>query len=384
MKPIYLDYAATTPVDPRVVEAMSPYWTDIFGNSSSIHHFGETANKAIEKARKQVAALIGSRKKEIIFTGSGTEANNTVFKGICHALKSKGNHIIVSPIEHPAVLNPAKYMKDFGFDVTILPVNSDGIVDPEDVKSAIRKETILISVMHANNEIGTIQPVEAIAHIAHEYQTLFHTDAVQTVGHLPINVDKMGIDLLSLSAHKFYGPKGVGALYVKKDIPYQSLLHGGSHENKRRASTLNTPGIVGLGKAAEIAQNEMQREADKITDLRDNFWQQIQNNITGISFNGDKDNRLPNNLNIAIEHVEGESVLMRLDLNGIGVSSGSACSSGSGKVSHVLTAIGLSAEQARGSIRFSLGRKTTREEINQTVTVLKNTVEQLRSLSTLG
>ncbi len=380
---VYLDYAATTPVDPRVVEAMSPCWTEQFGNSSSGHVFGQNAKHAIEQARHQVATLLGADKKEILFTSSGTESDNTAIKAVCSVLQEKGNHIIISPFEHKAVSKPVEFLIKQGFKYTLLPVSSNGIVNPDDLNKIIRKETTLVSVMHANNEIGTLQPIKVLAEIAHDHGCIFHTDAVQTAGHIPINVRELDVDLMSISAHKFYGPKGVGALYIKDGTPYESLLHGGSHESGRRASTVNTPGIVGMGKAAEISIDEMDEEAVKIKGLRDLLWNKIQSEIEGVHLNGDWENRLANNLNISIDKVEGEAMFQLLDMAGIAVSSGSACSSGSGKPSHVLTAIGLNQSQAQGSLRITLGRYTTEDELNVFVKELRQTVRKLRDLGSL-
>ena len=381
MSRIYLDYAATTPTDPRVIEAMIPYFNEKFGNPSSIHGYGQEAMEAIDHARQSLSNLIGAKPSEIVFTGSGTEADNTAIKSIGFALRDKGNHIITTCIEHHAVLHTCDFMESQGFEVTVLPVDQYGCVAMSDVENAVKRETILISMMHANNEIGTIQPIAEIGALARKKSILFHTDAVQTVGHLELDVEKMSIDLLSLSAHKFYGPKGVGALYIREGTPFIPFMDGGAQEGGRRSSTYNVPGIVGLGRAAEIAKEEMEEEHVRIAVLRDRLRDHIKNNIGGIHLNGHPEKRLANNLNISVEHAEGEALLMNLDLEGVAASSGSACSSGSTDPSHVLTAINLSNEMARGSLRLTLGRYTTEEEVDRTAEIMKRVVEHLRSLS---
>ena len=378
---IYMDYAATTPVDTRVREAMEPYWEEKFGNPSSIHSHGQEASEAVEDARRSISILLGANPSEIIFTSGGTEADNTAIKGTGYALREKGNHIITTSIEHHAVIHTCEFMISQGFDVTFLPVSKDGIVDPSDIEKAITTKTILISVMHANNEIGSIQPISDIGDIAKKNSILFHTDAVQTCGHLEIDVEKMGIDLLSLSSHKFYGPKGVGALYLRRGTPFVPFIHGGAQEAGRRSSTLNVPGIVGLGRAAQIAQKEMETENTRILNLRNRLFDNIQKRNEGIHLNGHPTKRLPNNLNISIENVEGEALLMNLDLEGIAASSGSACGSDSKEPSHVLTALDLSPELTRGSLRLTLGRYTTEEEVDRVSGVLTEAVSHLRSLS---
>ncbi len=384
MKRIYLDYAATTPLDPRVRDAMDPFWGEQFGNPSSIHSFGQETLTGIETARKSVADLLHADPSEIVFNSGGTEADNTAIKGVCYALKEKGIHIITTAIEHHAVLHCCEFMVSQGFDVTFLPVGREGIVDPSDVRKAIQKDTILISIMHANNEIGTIQPISEIGAIARERAVLFHTDAVQTFGHIQIDVNAMDVDLLSLSAHKIYGPKGVGALYIKKGTPLIPLLHGGGQEQGRRSSTHYVAGIVGLGKAAEIARQEMVEEGKNVKRLRNKLFNRILSQIDDVYLNGHRTMRLPNNLNITIQNVEGEAVLMSLDLEGIAASSGSACSSGSTEPSHVLTALGLSPELARGSLRLTLGKYTREKEVDVVADVLQKTVHRLRSLSPFG
>ena len=383
MKKIYLDYAATTPTHPEVVKAMLLYFSDNFGNPSSIHFFGQKAKTAIEEAREKVANLIGAENKEVIFTSGGTEADNFAIKGVAYALERKGNHIITTSIEHHAVLEPCKFLEKRGFQVTYLPVDEYGLVDPDDLKKAITDKTILISVMHANNEIGTIEPIAEMARIAKERGVCFHTDAVQTVGHLPINVDELGVDLLSISAHKLYGPKGVGAIYIRKGTRMLPFMHGGDQERRRRASTENVPGIVGFGKACEIAQREMSSERERLTSLRDKLIEGILQRIDHSRLNGHPTQRLPNNVNVSLEFVEGESMLINLDLAGIAASTGSACSSGSLKPSHVLLALGLSPELAHGSLRFTLGRETTQEDIDYVIETLPPIVEKLRAMSPL-
>jgi cysteine desulfurase len=383
VKRIYLDYAATTPTHPEVMKAMLPYFADSFGNPSSIHSYGQEAKDAIERARSKVAALIGARSEEIVFTGSGTEADNFAVKGVALSRQAKGNHIITSSIEHHAVLETCKFLEKQGFSVTYLPVDGYGLVDPTDVKKAITKRTILVSIMHANNECGTIEPIAEIGNIAREAEIYFHTDAVQTVGHIPLDVNKSNVDLLSISAHKLYGPKGVGALYIRKGTRISSFIHGGTQERGRRASTENVPGIVGFGRAAEIAQEEMLEEAQKLTALRDRLIEGILEGIEYTQLNGHPVKRLPNNVNVSINYVEGESILLNLDLDGICASTGSACSSEDLAPSHVLVAMGLSHLQAHSSLRFTLGKWTTEEEINKVLEVLPGIVSKLRAMSPL-
>lgn len=380
-KRIYLDYAATTPTAPQVVEAMLPYLSDVFGNPSSIHSFGQEAKAAVEEARDKIAALIGARGEEIVFTGSGTEADNFAIQGTAYASEGKGNHIITTPIEHHAVMETCKFFQGRGFEVTYLPVDSYGLVDPQDVRKAITDKTILISVMHANNEVGTIEPIAEIGEIARQAGIYFHTDAVQAVGHIPVKVDELGVDMLAMSAHKFYGPKGVGALYIRKGTKLIPLMHGGEHERRRRAGTENVPAIVGLGKAAEIAQREMDAEAKRLIHLRDKLLKGLMGRIEHIRLNGHPARRLPNNVNVSIEFVEGESMLLNLDLEGIAASTGSACSSGSLEPSYVLLAMGLSHELAHGSLRFSLGRETTEEDIERVLEVSPRIIAKLRAMS---
>jgi len=382
MKRIYLDHAATTPTDPEVVKAMLPYFTDAFGNPSSIHSFGQEAKAAVEDARDKIASLIGARGEEIVFTGGGTEADNLALKGIAYANK-RGNHIITTAIEHHAVAESCKFLERRGFEVTYLPVDRCGLVDPDDVKKAISDKTILISVMHANNEVGTIEPIAEIGRIARESRVYFHTDAVQTVGHIPVDVNELGVDLLAISAHKLYGPKGVGALYIRKGTRITPLMLGGEQERRRRASTENVPAIVGFGKAAEIAQREVDGEAKRLISLRDRLTESLLELIERIHLNGHPTWRLPNNVNVSIEFVEGESLLLNLDLEGIAASTGSACSSASLEPSHVLLALGLPHELAHGSLRFTLGRETNEADIDRVLAALPPIVTRLRAMSPL-
>ncbi len=383
MRRIYLDHAATTPTHPEVVEAMLPFFTDAFGNPSSIHSQGQEAKGAIEGARIKVAELIGARSEEIIFTSGGTEADNFALKGVAYANEHKGNHIITTPIEHHAVMEACKFLERRGFRITYLPVDEHGLVDPQDVRKAITDNTILISVMHASNEVGTIEPVEEIGKIAREAGVYFHTDAVQTVGHIPVNVDKLKVDLLSISGHKLYGPKGVGALYVRKGTRLVSLMHGGEQEKRRRAGTENVPAIVGLGKAVGLAGREIDKEAERLAYLRDKLIKGLGEKIDHIRLNGHPTRRLPNNVNVSVDFVEGESMLLNLDLEGICASTGSACSSAILEPSHVLLALGLPPEQAHGSLRFTLGRENTEADIERVLEVLPEIVTKLRAMSPL-
>jgi len=380
---IYLDYTATTPTHPEVVKAMLPYFTDAFGNASTIYSYGQEAKGAIEEARDKVADLIGAQSEEIVFTSGGTEADNFALEGVAFAKESKGNHIITSSVEHHAVIETCKFLERRGFRVTYLPVDEYGLVAPDDVKRAITDKTILISVMQANNEVGTMEPIAEIGKIAKEAGIYFHTDAVQTVGHIPVDVNELRVDLLSMSAHKLYGPKGVGALYIRKGTKLIPFMHGGEQERRRRASTENVPGIVGFGKATELAQHEMAEEAERLVYLRDQLTEGLLERIDYTRLNGHPIKRLPNNANISVDFVEGESMLLNLDLEGICASTGSACSSSSLEPSHVLRALGLSPEQAHGSLRFSLGKWTTEEEIGRVLEVLPKIVVKLRAMSPL-
>jgi cysteine desulfurase len=381
MKRVYLDNNATTPLAPEVFEAMRPYWLEDYGNASSIHWFGQRAKAAIEKAREQVARLLHARASEIVFTSGGTESNNAAIFGIIEAARGERKHVVTTAIEHHAVLNTAQAIEKRGVSVTYVRVGASGVVDPEDVERALRPETVLISVMHANNELGTIQPLEEIGRIARERDIYFHTDAVQAAGKIPVDVDKLGVDLLALSAHKLYGPKGVGALYVRRGTILRPLMHGGHHERDRRPGTENVAGIVGLGAAAELALAHLPEAAGQVAALRDRLEAGILERVPQVAVNGDRVRRLPTTTNLAFEYIEGEGFVIALDLRGIACSTGAACSSGSLESSHVLSAIGLKAEQARASIRFSLGRFNTDEDIDATLEILPAVVEQLRSLS---
>ena len=381
MKKYYLDNAATTPTDPRVLQAMLPCFTEVYGNPSSLHAFGQTAKHLVEEARKTVASFIEASPEEIIFTSGGTEGNNTVVEGIAHARREKGNHVITSKIEHHSILEPCHFLEKEGFEVTLIPVNEYGLVDPDDVRKAITEKTILISIMHANNEIGTIQPLTEISKIARENGIYFHTDAVQTFGHFPISVNELQIDLLSASAHKLYGPKGIGILYVRKGTRIEPILRGGDQEKRRRASTHNVPGIVGLGKAVELAKEEVVNEIEKLTVLRNMLIDGILTKIEHSRLNGHPSQRLPNNVNISFSYVDGESMLLKLDMEGIACSTGSACTSSTLEPSHVLSAIGLPLELAHGSLRFSLGRQTTEDNIRYVLEVLPGIISKLRSIS---
>lgn len=383
MRRTYLDYAATTPTDPEVVKAMLPYLSQTFGNPSSAHGFGQEARAAVEAARETAASFLGAKPAEIVFTSGGTESNNFAIKGIAYANRNKGNHIIISSIEHHAVTEPCHFLEKQGFEVTILPVDEYGVVDPNDVRKAITGRTILISIMHANNEIGTIQPIGEIGKIAGEQGVYLHTDAVQTFAHLPFTVGELGVSLLSLSAHKLYGPKGIGALYIRQGTRIVPFMHGGEQEGRRRASTHNVPGIVGLAKAVEVAREKLQEEMATQTRLRDRLIRGILARIDCSRLNGHPKKRLPNNANVSIEFVEGESMLLSLDMEGIACSSGSACSSASLDPSHVLLAIGLSHQMAHGSLRFSVGRYTEEGDIDRVVEALPPIVERLRSMSPL-
>ncbi len=378
MKKIYLDYASTTPTDPRVIDAMTPYFFEEFGNPSSPHALGQSARKAIEDAREILAASIGAKPEEIIFTSGASESNNQAIFGMAGASKDNGNHIIVSKAEHHSVIRPAQELQAIGMTVTFIDVDQFGRVDPEAVRRAITPQTILIAVMHASNEIGTLQPTAAIGRIAREAGICFHVDAVQTVGHLPVDVNVLNCDLLSLSAHKFYGPKGVGVLYVRKGIKLSSYLWGGDQERGRRASTSNVPGIVGMGRALTIDNEVIIEEAKAQRTLRDHVIDYVTKNIPSSVVNGHPQERLPNNAHFSFEGVDGESLLMSLDMAGFCASMGSACTSGSMTPSHVLKAIGLSDALAFGSLRVSLGRWTTAEDIEAFLKQLTKSVEQLR------
>ncbi|MDE7432924.1 MAG: cysteine desulfurase NifS [Lachnospiraceae bacterium] len=382
-KVIYLDNAATTQVYPEVLKEMLPYFTEYYGNPSSIYSFAGAANKAVTTARETLADILHAKTEEIYFTGSGSESDNWAIKATAEAYAHKGKHIITTKIEHHAVLHTCEYLEKKGYEVTYLNVDENGIVLLDELKAAIRPDTILVSVMMANNEIGTIQPIEEIGEIAREHGVLFHTDAVQAFGHVPIDVEKMKIDMLSASAHKINGPKGIGLLYIRKGVKIRSFIHGGAQERQRRAGTHNVPGIVGFGKAAELANRNMEERIRYETELRDYLINRVLTEIPYVRLNGDKDKRLPNNVNFCFRFIEGESLLILLDQKGICGSSGSACTSGSLDPSHVLLAIGLPHEIAHGSLRLTLSERTLKEEIDYTVNELKKIIERLRNMSPL-
>jgi len=383
MRKVYLDNNATTPIHPEVKDVMTNFLSEKFGNPSSIHWAGREAKKALEDAREKVAEIINAEPSEIVFTGSGTEANNMAIKGIAFQNLEKKGHIITSSVEHPSVLNTCKYLEKKGFEVTYLPVDSYGMIDPEDLKKSIKKNTILVSIMMANNEIGNIYPVKELASIAKENNIPFHCDAVQSLGKIEVDVKKLGVDLLSISAHKIYAPKGVGALYIRKGLKIEPLITGGHQEKNRRGGTENMIGIVGFGKACEIAKKEMNEVAERVRRLRDKLEKGIMEKIPDVKLNGHPEKRVPTTLNVSFLYVEGESILLNLDMEGIAASSGSACTSGTLDPSHVLTAMGISHEVAHGSIRFSLGRDTTEEDIDYVLEVLPPIIEKLRSYSPL-
>lgn len=382
-KQIYLDHAATTAVSPQVLKAMIPYFTESFGNAGGIYGFGQKSKQALEDARGYIASTIGAKAEEIYFTAGGTESDNWALKCTADAYASKGKHIITTKIEHHAILHTAQYLEKQGFEVTYLDVDENGIVRLDDLKNAIREDTILISVMFANNEIGSIQPIAEIGKIAHEKGILFHTDAVQAYTQVPIHVDELQVDMLSVSAHKFNGPKGVGFLYIRKGLKLQSLIHGGQQERGRRAGTENIPGIIGMAEASRLAHADLLERTKKESELRDYLIGRIENEIPYCRLNGDREKRLPNNVNFSFRFIEGESMLIMLDMKGICASSGSACTSGSLDPSHVLLAIGLPHEIAHGSLRLTLGRENTKEEIDYVVDELKKIIERLRNMSPL-
>lgn len=379
----YFDHAATTAVREEVAKAMLPYFTIDYGNASSIYSIGRKTKKTLEDVRQTVANIINAEAKEIYFTGCGSESDNLAIKGVAYANKSRGNHIITTKIEHPAVLNTCKTLENDGFEVTYLNVDENGLISLEELRKAIKESTILITIMFANNEIGTIQNISEIGKIARENKVYFHTDAVQAVGNVKIDVKEMNIDLLSMSAHKFYGPKGVGALYVKTGVKFNKIQDGGHQEKNKRAGTENIPGIVGLGKALELAYKEIDEYNEKLIDLRDYYISQIEEKIPYVKVNGDRKNRLPGNANISFRFIEGESLLLNLDMKGICASSGSACTSGSLDPSHVLLAIGLPHEIAHGSLRVTFGLENTKEDVDFLVNSLVEIVERLREMSPL-
>lgn len=383
----YLDNGASTPVAPEVIEAMLPYFSEEMGNAQSVHSFGQRARAAVEKARRQVAALIGADPTEVVFTSGGTEADNLAVRGVAEAHARHGRHIVTTTIEHPAILASCAALEQSGFEITYLPVSRDGLISVTDVRAALRGDTTLVSVMLANNEIGAIQPVREIAGLVDEARgqkkgpPFFHTDAVQGAGKIPVDVNDLGVDLLSLSSHKIHGPKGVGMLYVRKGVRLGKLLYGGHHERDRRAGTENVPGIVGFGVASDLARKDLEKRAGRMRELRDYLERELTTHIAGAQVNGDRARRIPNVLNISFEGVDGEGLLIALDLKGVAVSTGAACASGSVEPSHVLTALGLERERIRGSLRLSLGAFTTRDEIDYTIRALVDAVAHLRSVA---
>ena len=382
MNRVYMDNAGTTAVSPAVLEKMLPYFTECYGNASSIHSTGRDARRALNEARQKVAAALNCKPEEVYFTSGGSESDNWAIKGTAFANRKKGNHIITSAIEHHAVLHTCQWLEKQGFEVTYVPVDEFGQVDPKDVEAAITDKTILISIMAANNEIGTLQPIEEIAQVAKAHKVLFHTDAVQAIGAIPIDVKKIGCDMLSLSGHKFHGPKGVGALYIRQGVRLDNFMHGGAQERGKRATTENIPGIVGLAEAITLATTNLEEKSARIAALRD----RLIDGLTALPYvrlNGHRTNRLPNNCNVSVRFVEGEALLLRLDLAGVAASSGSACTSGSLDPSHVLLAIGLPHEIAHGSLRLSLSDTTTQEEVDYVLSVLPGIIETLRSMSPL-
>ncbi len=383
MKQIYMDHSATTPVDPEVFNAMIPYYTDSYGNASSIHALGRIARRAVDEAREAVANLIGAGFKEIVFTSGGTEANNQAIISYLNSNLKAGRHIITSAVEHHAVLDTCHFMQKQGYELTILPVTPEGLVTPEALQSALRPDTALVSIMHANNEVGTIQPIKELAAIAHAGNAVFHTDAVQTVGKLAIDVKELGVDMLSASAHKLYGPKGIGCLYIRKGIRVGNYLHGGEQERGLRSGTENVPGIVGFGKACELAKYDLQKNQAKLIKLAQRLQEGILNSISNTCLTGHPVNRLPGSVSVCFEYVEGESILLMLDRYGILASSGSACTSGSLDPSHVLLALGLQHKIAHGSLRLTLGKENTDEDVNMVLEVLPGIIQNLRRMSPL-
>jgi len=388
IKKIYFDYASTTPVDPRIVKVMIPYFIEKFGNTMSIHNFGQQAKEALEKSREIVADLIKAKSSEIIFTSSATESNNLALKGVAFANKNKGKHIIISSIEHPCVIETAKWLEKSGFEITRVGVDKYGLVSLKELEKVIKKETILVSIIHASNEIGTIQPIKEIGKICKEKKVYFHTDAVQSFGKIPIDVNKMNIDLLSASSHKMYGPKGVACLFIREGVKIEPILHGGGQESGFRSSTINVPGIIGFTEACKIAKKEMEKDSQRLAVLRNKLIKEVLKKIKYSYLNGplcDEANyfqkRLPNNISFRFDGVEGESIVIHLDLLGIALSTGSACSSVELEPNHVLLALGLKPEQTHGSLRISLGRWTTKKEINYLIKVLPEVIKKLRKIA---
>ncbi|HZK25930.1 MAG TPA: cysteine desulfurase NifS [Thermoclostridium sp.] len=380
---VYVDHAATTYVKPEVFDEMRPYFTEFFGNPSSIYTLGRESKKAIEKARAQIALSLGAYSTEVYFTGSGTEADNWAIKGAAYANKKKGKHLITSAIEHHAVFEPFEFLKKDGFEVTYLPVDENGIIDPNELTKAIRPDTTLVSIMYANNEIGTVQPIKELAAIAKQKGILFHTDAVQAMGNIDVNVKDLDVDLLSMSAHKFYGPKGVGALYIRKGVRIDSILHGGAQEKNKRPGTENVPGVIGMAAALKLAYDNIEQNNKHLHNLSDKLIDKVIEQIPYVRLNGDRERRLPGNVNFSFNFIEGESLLLMLDMKGVQASSGSACTSGSLDPSHVLLAIGLSHEIAHGSLRISFGTGNTEEDVDYIVENLVEIVSKLRAMSPL-
>ena len=380
-KAIYLDHASTTPTDPEVVQAMLPWFTEEFGNPSTVYSLGLTAAAAVQEARESIASMIGADADEIYFTSGGTESDNWAIIGAADAQQKKGKHLVTSTIEHHAVLETMEYLEKRGWEVTKVPVDGGGLVDPEDVRRAIRPDTILVSIMHGNNEVGTVEPIAEIGKITREAGVFFHSDAVQTSGKMPLDVSELNVDMLSMSAHKFYGPKGVGLMYSRKRTRITPLLHGGAQERNRRAGTSNVPGIVGMAKALELCRDRMAEDAVREIELRDRLWAGLSENIEAIYLNGTMEHRLPNNLNVRLDGIEGESMILMLDMEGICVSSGSACTTGSLEPSHVLLGLGIPQELAHGSLRVTLGRSTTAEHIDHFIKVFPPIVARLREMS---
>ncbi len=383
MRRVYMDYAATTPVDDRVLKVMLPYFSELYGNASETHRFGAEAREGLEESREKVAHILNSDPSRVFFTSGATESNNLALKGVAFANEKKGRHIVISSIEHHCVLDSARWLETRGFELTLLPVDKEGLVDPGDVERAIRDDTLLVSVMHSNNEIGTLEPISEIGEICQEKDVYLHSDAVQSVGKIPVDVKKLGVDLLSASSHKLYGPKGVGALYVREDVVVDPLTHGGGHERGMRSGTENVAGIVGFGEACKLAEQEMPEEGPKLTRLRDGLISKVLE-VEGTRLNGHPTKRLPNNANFSFKHIDGAALLLKLDDKGIAASTGSACSTADPHPSHVLTALGLKPEDARGSLRLTLGRWTTEEEVDYVLGVIPQAVEELRLLSPLA
>jgi cysteine desulfurase len=380
-KPIYLDHASTTPADPEVVEAMLPWFSEEFGNPSTVYSLGLSAASAVQEARESIAGIIGAEADEIYFTSGGTESDNWAIIGAADAQQKKGRHLVTSTIEHHAVLETMEYLEKRGWEFTRVPVDSGGLVDPEEVRKAIRPDTVLVSVMHGNNEVGTIEPIAEIGKVTREAGVLLHSDMVQTAGKMPLDVDELNVDMLSMSAHKFYGPKGVGLMYLRKRTRITPYFHGGAQERNRRAGTLNVPGIVGMAKALELCRDRMADDAVREAELRDRLWKGLSENIEAIYVNGTMEHRLPNNLNVRLDGIEGESMILMLDMENICVSSGSACTTGSLEPSHVLLGLGIPQELAHGSLRVTLGRSTTAENIDHFVKVFPPIVARLREMS---